>query len=151
MTLAEEDLAHNPLVKLHLLAEVESALILLDGPGVVAFLVLAFSLKKVDRKPVLFHHFFANLQRLCCLVNETQWLNCEARTYPQGRRPGDVFRDCGECPEMVVVPSGEFVMGSPPGEKGRDDDEGPQHRVAIGEAFAVGKYEVTFREWDACL
>lgn len=74
MTLAEEDLAHNPLVKFHLLAEVESALILFDGPGVVALLVLAFSLKKVDRKPVLFHHFFANLQRLGCLVNEAQFV-----------------------------------------------------------------------------
>ena len=41
-------------------------------------------------------------------------------------------------------------MGSPLGEEGRDDDEGPLHRVRISEPFAVGVYEVTFREWDAC-
>ena len=42
-------------------------------------------------------------------------------------------------------------MGSPPGEAGRWDREGPVHRVSIGEALAVGVYEVTFEEWDACV
>jgi formylglycine-generating enzyme required for sulfatase activity len=65
--------------------------------------------------------------------------------------PGQTFKDCGICPEMVVVPAGSFTMGSPPGEKERGDDEGPQHRVTIAEPFAVGKYEVTFTEWDACI
>ena len=64
--------------------------------------------------------------------------------------PGATFRDCPECPEMMVVPSGEFMMGSPEGEAGRRDSEGPWHRVVIGESFAVGVYEVTFAEWDAC-
>ena len=41
--------------------------------------------------------------------------------------------------------------GSPSHEKGRDDDEGPRHRVTIVRPFAVGKYEVTFAEWDACV
>ena len=68
-------------------------------------------------------------------------------------RPGPVtvFRDCPECPEMVVVPAGSFTMGSPSSEKGRDDNEGPVHRVRIPVPFAVGKYEVTFAEWDACV
>ena len=66
-------------------------------------------------------------------------------------RPGERFRDCGECPELVVVRSGSYVMGSPESEEGRYSDEGPQHRVTIGEAFAVGVYEVTFAEWDACV
>ena len=39
-------------------------------------------------------------------------------------------------------------MGSPPGEEGRDDDEGPQHRVEIGYRFALGRYAVTFDEYD---
>ena len=60
--------------------------------------------------------------------------------------PGTRFRDCPECPEMVVVPAGSFMMGSP-GEAGRDDDEGPVHRVAIGYPFAVGVNEVTRGEF----
>ena len=61
------------------------------------------------------------------------------------------FRDCANCPEMVVVPSGSFTMGSPGGESGRDDDEGSRHRVRIDYRLAVGVNEVTFAEWDACV
>ena len=68
----------------------------------------------------------------------------------QTREVGEVFRDCPHCPEMVVVPSGNFMMGSPSSEEGRYSDEGLQHRVTIGSSFAVGVYEVTFSEWDAC-
>ena len=63
---------------------------------------------------------------------------------------GEVFRDCDVCPEMVVVPPGSFMMGSPDSEEGRSPREGPQHRVTIDYPFAVGVYEVTFEEWDAC-
>ena len=66
-------------------------------------------------------------------------------------RPRREFRDCPDCPEMVVVGAGEYWMGSPEGEADRAGDEGPRYRVRIGEAFAVGKYEVTFEEWDACV
>jgi len=66
-----------------------------------------------------------------------------------GGDAGEKFRDCDACPEMVVVPAGEFMMGSPSSEEGRYDEEGPVHRVRIGK-FAVGVYEVTFAEWDAC-
>ena len=69
----------------------------------------------------------------------------------EGYRPGNVFRDCPECPEMVVIPPGEFVMGSPDSERGRYSDEGPPHTVQIERTFALGKYEVTFAEWDACV
>ena len=57
---------------------------------------------------------------------------------------GRVFRDCPTCPEMVVVPAGEFMMGSPESERGRNKDEGPQRKVTIPKPFAVGKFEVTF-------
>ncbi len=60
------------------------------------------------------------------------------------------FRDCPSCPEMVMLPAGEFLMGSPESERGRNKDEGPQHPVTIAQPFAAGKYEVTFAEWDAC-
>ncbi|CAK0778250.1 formylglycine-generating enzyme [Azospirillaceae bacterium] len=69
---------------------------------------------------------------------------------------GVVFRDCQDkkedflCPEMVVAPSGTFLMGSSRSEKERDNDETP-HSVTIGYSFAVGKYEVTFHEWDVCV
>ena len=68
-----------------------------------------------------------------------------------GHRPGDGFRDCAACPEMVVVAAGSFMMGSLASEEEWDSDEGPQHRVTIGLPFAVGVYEVTFEEWDACV
>ena len=60
---------------------------------------------------------------------------------------GDRFRDCPECPEMVVVPAGSFLMGSPSHEQGRFDNEGPVHQVTIGLPFAVGVYEVTVAEF----
>lgn len=53
-------------------------------------------------------------------------------------------------PEMVRIPGGSFVMGSPSGEAGRQEDEGPQRTVRIG-SFELGRYEVTFEEWDACV
>ena len=75
----------------------------------------------------------------------------EAARERAAMRPGKVFRDCPECPELVVVPAGSFTMGSPSSEEDRYSNEGPQHRVTIAAAFAVGKYEVTFAEWDACV
>ena len=65
--------------------------------------------------------------------------------------PGDVFQDFAGAPEMVVIPAGSFLMGSPESEPGRWDDEGPQQRITIGEAFAMSRYEVTFGQWDACV
>ena len=50
---------------------------------------------------------------------------------------------------MVTVPAGSYTMGSPAAEAGRHADEG-QRRVTIEDPFAVGVYEVTFAEWDAC-
>ena len=69
----------------------------------------------------------------------------------ESAKPGQKLQDCPECPEMVVVPPGSFRMGSPSGEAGRSDDEGPVHTVTIRYPFAVGVYEVTFDEWDHCV
>ena len=65
-------------------------------------------------------------------------------------RAGDHFRDCPECPEMVVVPAGSFRMGAPESEAGSDDSERPVHGVSVP-SFAAGVYEVMFAEWDACV
>jgi formylglycine-generating enzyme required for sulfatase activity len=64
--------------------------------------------------------------------------------------PGRTLRDCPNCPELVVVPAGEFMMGSPESERGRFQNEGPQRKVQI-KAFAMGKFEVTFAQWDMCV
>ncbi len=64
---------------------------------------------------------------------------------------GASFHDCDACPEMVTIPPGSFTMGSPASEPERFADEGPQHQVTISRAFAAGKYEVTFDEWDTCV
>ena len=68
----------------------------------------------------------------------------------RGLDPGHPFKECTDCPEMLVVPAGKFTMGSPATEAGHDDDEAPQHQVMITKPFAVSKFDVSFDEWDAC-
>jgi formylglycine-generating enzyme required for sulfatase activity len=65
------------------------------------------------------------------------------------RVPGALteFEDCAGCPHMMVIPAGEFTMGSPPSEQQAE----AQHRVTIAAPFAVSKFEITFEEWDACV
>ena len=75
----------------------------------------------------------------------------EARKADEARRsaqkPGTVFQDCPDCPRMVVIPAGEFMMGSPASEEGRDAVEGPVHRIRIAQPFALGRNEVTVAEF----
>jgi formylglycine-generating enzyme required for sulfatase activity len=67
-------------------------------------------------------------------------------------KPGNSFKECAkDCPEMVVVPAGEFMMGSSADERDHYDNEDPPHRVTIGRPLAVSKFEVTFEQWDACV
>lgn len=75
-----------------------------------------------------------------------------ADTPPPGP-PTDLvtFRDCATCPEMAVLPAGSFMMGSDAAEDGHAEDEGPPHRVTIATPFAVGRFEVTWIEWNACV
>lgn len=65
--------------------------------------------------------------------------------------PLRVFRDCPDCPELVEIPSGAFNRGSPSSEFGHRSSEGPITRVSIRRSFAIGRYPVTFREWDQCV
>jgi formylglycine-generating enzyme required for sulfatase activity len=77
----------------------------------------------------------------------------ERRCFKPGAGKTEHFKDCPACPEMVVVPAGNFMMGSSANEPGRDGgyrDEA-QLRVTISAPFAVGRYAVTFEEWDACV
>ena len=69
------------------------------------------------------------------------------RLYADGKE----FRDCDSCPVMVVIPAGTFRIGSPESEKGRYRIEGPLHEVKFAAAFAAGKFEVTFNQWETCV
>ena len=70
----------------------------------------------------------------------------------QKLKPKDRFSECStDCPQMIVLPPGKFIMGSPEGETGRVANEGPQHPVTIARQFAVSIYDVTFDEWKACV
>jgi formylglycine-generating enzyme required for sulfatase activity len=94
---------------------------------------------------------------IICLVTES-WLASLVLSADAERvlKPGDTFRECAEdCPEMIVVPAGEFLMGSLITEKDRYDNEddgiGQQHKVTIAKPFVVSKFDVTFADWDACV
>jgi formylglycine-generating enzyme required for sulfatase activity len=75
-----------------------------------------------------------------------------ARVYGQ-YNPGQLIRDPlesadGTAPAVVVVRAGSFLMGSPESEKGRHDNEGPQHRVTLERGFAMGMHEVTVEQFS---
>jgi formylglycine-generating enzyme required for sulfatase activity len=69
--------------------------------------------------------------------------------YPQRHKPGKTFKDCDSCPEMIVIPKGNFLMGDLSGEGA--DTSLPIHRVDIDYSFAVGKFEVTQAQWKAVM
>ena len=64
---------------------------------------------------------------------------------------GQIFQECKDCPQMVVVPRGTAILGSPTGEPGRQSNEAAPHSVTIDKPFAVGRYAVTFDDWAACV
>ncbi|WP_213941665.1 formylglycine-generating enzyme family protein [Pseudomonas sp. dw_612] len=66
-------------------------------------------------------------------------------------QPGKVFKDCKDCPEMVVLPTGTFTMGTPEDEVGREPDEGPLHPVTFAKPLAISRFQVLVGEWDAYL
>ena len=59
---------------------------------------------------------------------------------------GDTFKECANCPEMVVIPPGNFTIGS-----SERDEEKPPRLVTIGWSFVVGKLEVTVAQYAACV
>jgi len=66
-------------------------------------------------------------------------------------KPGTVFKDCKDCPELVVLPKGTFTMGTPDDELGRQPDEGPLHEVTFKKPFAISRFQVLTGEWNAYL
>lgn len=63
--------------------------------------------------------------------------------------PGNEFRDCPECPQMVTLPAGSFVMGSSQDDPLAEPDEQPAHPVQVAAPFAIGKFEVTRAQYAA--
>jgi formylglycine-generating enzyme required for sulfatase activity len=68
-----------------------------------------------------------------------------------GSAPGTVFRDCPDCPELVMVPAGQFPMGSLYTDNEADPDEQPPHLVRILAPLAFGRTPVTLAQWDVCV
>ncbi|GAC1029566.1 formylglycine-generating enzyme family protein [Pseudomonas sp. No.21] len=67
----------------------------------------------------------------------------------EANKPGALFKDCKDCPEMVVLPAGSFTMGTPDDEVGRQPDEGPLHTVTFARPFAISRFQVLARELQA--
>src|SRR5262249_21370232 len=93
--------------------------------------------------------------RLCGWRLPFSFSSCSSRQYRRLRRrarepagpPAQRMRSV----TAQTVPAGEIMMGSPPSERGRNSDEGPQRKVTFAQPFATGKYVVTFAQWDACV
>jgi len=61
------------------------------------------------------------------------------------------LRDCTDCPELAAIPAGSYLRGSSSEQAGHDPSEGPVSRVEFARGFALGRYEVTFAQWDLCV
>ena len=92
-------------------------------------------------EPVVIHGWDADR------VQERQARQADALGIPVVFR--DRLADGSPGAEMVLIPSGIYIMGSPADEPERSDDEGPQHQVIIPRPFAIGRFALTFDEWDA--
>jgi formylglycine-generating enzyme required for sulfatase activity len=84
------------------------------------------------------------------LVSGAVLLTAQASAAGKKPRPGDRIKECHNCPELVVLAAGSFMMGSPTNEPERDTDE-PQHRVNIARPFAIATTAVTWNQWEACV
>lgn len=94
------------------------------------------------------------IRKLTC-ISSMICVTAVCPSYATQSSSGEVFRDTlsggGYGPEMVVIPAGSFILGAPLDESEGSDDESPKREIQIGYQFAVGKYEVTWAEWDACV
>lgn len=112
----------------------------------ITFVSLNSVLAKSDRKATPMHELSNSLTGDIVRSNESYRSNRVLERF----RSGSIFSDCPNCPDMVVIPAGEFTQGSPASEEEREGNEGPQRRVSVP-SFALGQYEVTFDQWDACV
>ena len=86
----------------------------------------------------------STLSILLCLV-----LSVSGFTSADAKEPSSIkYQDCGDCPVLVGLPTGSFLMGTPKQSENHAQDETPQHKVTINYKLAVGKYEITKREYS---
>ena len=93
------------------------------------------------------HRFKYNFLSFVPIILSLIWLNSAESS--EHLTPGASFRDCDDCPEMVVIPTGSFKMGDATGK--RSERELPVHTVTLKQQFAIGKHEITYTEWDSCV
>ena len=98
-------------------------------------------------------------------LNTIEAYESYVKAFPKGRnvaralevvddltlRPGKTFRDCADCPSMVVVPAGSFWQGSEEAAPLALKMETPRRMVTFAEPFAVGVFEITMGQWDQCV
>ncbi len=85
-----------------------------------------------------------------CLSLVAQVLPIDIPPSLAGRR-GRIFKDCPDCPEMIEIGSGAAFIGSPLVDIGRHGNEGPRRLVMVDRGMAVSRFEVTVRQWAACV
>jgi formylglycine-generating enzyme required for sulfatase activity len=116
--------------------------------GILAFVILAGAIGWMNQDYLMERwRWFGTIRPYMLTKVRPYVLTAEAE---RALKPQGTFRECAkDCPEMVVVPTGKFQMGSP--EDQGTADEHPQHEVTFAKPFAVSKFEVTFDDWDACV
>ena len=105
---------------------------------------ICFPLLKQERYSIWKRHLIIFFQ--CIFIFEINSFAIAAN-YEKNWQHGKVFRDCTICPELVVIKPGTFLMGSNYG----NAKNGPAHWVSIKQPFAIGRFEVTFKEWTSCV
>jgi formylglycine-generating enzyme required for sulfatase activity len=85
------------------------------------------------------------------LVTEARAAFAPANATHPPLSEGQIFRDCEICPELVMVAPGSYLVGSGDGGTGRQGDVISPPEVTIKEPYAIGRYEITFDDWDRCV
>ncbi|MBF0563294.1 MAG: formylglycine-generating enzyme family protein [Alphaproteobacteria bacterium] len=109
----------------------------------LGFLWYLMSIQAVEGKPLTLQLGPIAVTTTADLPAWPTWVRALVSTAAQDMEP-----DCADgCPELVRIPAGQFVMGSPTTESGRDSDESPTHTVMVSAPLAVGRYLVTRGEY----
>jgi formylglycine-generating enzyme required for sulfatase activity len=83
-------------------------------------------------------------------LNAFEPASSQSAAVPDKPRASDTFSECRNCPEMIVLPAGSYMMGSPEDEPLRRENE-KQHRVTLAQPFAMSRTPVTWDQWEACV